>query len=94
MTIGQCTQCNVGRYRETDMPYLCSINKRKIVVPGVPGFLCDICGDSYYNPDYVEHLHRLINRSAVSGHQSTSAQRSVATGNPEGGQPIGRSAKS
>jgi YgiT-type zinc finger domain-containing protein len=93
-TVGQCSQCYVGRYRAANMPYECSINHRKVVVPEVPGFLCDICGDSYYNPVYIEHLHRLISRSAVSGHKSSSAARNVATGSPEGGQPIGRSAKS
>lgn len=90
----QCEQCFVGRYRQATMPYLCWVDDRKVVVPGAPGFQCDICGDSYYNPDFIQHLHRLIDRSAVSGRQSSTTQRSVATGSTEGGQPIRRSAKS
>jgi YgiT-type zinc finger domain-containing protein len=90
----QCEQCFVGRYRKASMPYLCWVGDRKVVVPDTPGFQCDICGDSYHNPGFIRHLHRLIDRSAVSGRHNLAAQRSIARGGTEGGQPIGRSAKS
>lgn len=90
----QCKQCYVGRYRESDMPYLCWIDKREVMVPDVPGFQCDICGDSFYNPEFIQHLHRLIDRGAVSDRHNLSTHRHVSTGGKEGSQPIGRSAKS
>ena len=93
-TTNQCEQCYVGRYRQETMPYFCWVDDRKVIVPGAPGFQCDVCGDSYYNPDFIQYLHRLIDRSAVSSRHNSATQRSVATGSKKGGQPIGRSAKS
>ncbi len=94
MNSSHCSQCYVGRYRETGMPYLCWIDDLQVVVPDVPGFQCDVCGDSFHNPDFLQHLHHLIDRSTVSGHHNLAAQRQVATGSNESGQSIGRSAKS
>lgn len=93
-SVNQCKQCYVGRYRESDMPYLCWIDDREVVVPDVPGFQCDICGDSYHNPEFIQLLHRLIDRGAVSDKHDLSTHRQVSTGGKEGSQPIGRSAKS
>jgi len=93
-TLDQCAQCYVGRYRESDMPYQCWIDDREVIVPNVPGFQCDMCGDSYPNPEFIQHLHRLINRGAVSDKHDLSNHRQVSTGGKEGSQPIGRSAKS
>ena len=69
----QCKQCYVGRYRESDMPYLCWMDEREVMVPDVPGFQCDICGDSFYNPEFIQHLAasgcRMLQLGLESGSQ-------------------------
>ena len=90
----KCSQCYVGRYREAEMPYLCWIDEHEVIVPDVPGYQCDVCGDSYHDPEFIQHLHRLIDRGAISDQNDRAALRQVSTGGQEGSQPIGRSAKS
>ena len=94
MNASHCTQCYVGRYQVTGMPYLAWVNDYQFVVPDVPGYQCDICGDSFHDPDFIHHLHHLIDRSTVSGQHNLAPKRQVATGGGESGQSIGRSAKS
>ena len=91
---GQCKQCYVGRYRETEMPYLCWIDRREVIVSKVPGFKCDICGDSYHSPEFIQHLHHLIDRGIVSDYRDRTNQRKVSRGGSESSQLFGRSAKS
>ncbi len=54
--------CNVcgGELKRTLTTYTQQYEGRIIVVENVPGWVCDECGETYYEPAVVEQVQQLI----------------------------------
>mgnify|MGYP001581923252 CR=1 FL=1 len=54
--------CNIchGQVEEELTSYTRWLEGRLIVVENVPAWVCGQCGETYYDPDVVEHLQTVI----------------------------------
>lgn len=54
-----CDVCG-GKLRRTVTTYTQEYEGKMIVVENVPAWVCDQCGESYFDPDVVEQVQTLI----------------------------------
>ena len=54
-----CSVCG-GNLRHTATNYTQEYEGRIIVVENVPAWVCDQCGETYFDPDVVEQIQALI----------------------------------
>lgn len=55
-----CQECHVGRLQPARAPYLAWLDGRMLVIPSVPAWLCDACGDLIHDFDFVHGLRLLL----------------------------------
>lgn len=61
MNMETCEHCKIGRYRPARLPFISWLNKDILVMPNAPGQVCDVCGDSFFDPEFLFQLDSLIN---------------------------------
>lgn len=61
-----CELCRIGRCQPTAAPYIYWVNKRVLVLPNAPAYLCDICGQLHYDAYFLNTLDILL-RELESG---------------------------
>lgn len=59
-----CSDCHIGRMRQTDVTYFTFTGRRMITVPDFPAWVCDICGKCEYDIHALENLALLLHPPA------------------------------
>lgn len=54
-----CTACP-GELKQETVKYTQWYQGRLIVIENVPAWVCDNCGETYYDPEIVERIQTLI----------------------------------
>ena len=54
--------CNVcqGRLQKKTIAYSQMIEDRPVIIENVPTWICEQCGETYYDPDVVERIQSII----------------------------------
>ena len=60
-----CPHCRVGRYKKASVPFLQEVAGTPMLLPNMPAFVCDVCGDTEYDPDMMMNLQYLIHQHEV-----------------------------
>ncbi len=60
----QCEECGIGRCRYVATPYLLKLGKHMLVMPDSPSYVCDICGNRFYDEDFLNSVHHLLRQAA------------------------------
>jgi YgiT-type zinc finger domain-containing protein len=66
-TIEFCESCHVGRLLPYRATYAHWHEGEFIVVPGVPAWRCDYCGDAFYDNEALARLVLLLGPESVPG---------------------------
>lgn len=61
----QCEECGIGRCRPVSAPYLLKIGKHMLVMPDSPAYVCDICGNRFFDDDFLDGVHYLLEQAAA-----------------------------
>lgn len=64
-----CPHCRVGRYKKSAIPFLQDVEGTPMLLPNMPAFVCDVCGDIEYDPDMMMNLQYLIHQHEVNNKQ-------------------------
>ena len=60
----QCQECGIGRCRLVATPYLLKLGKHMLVMPDAPSYVCDICGNRFYDDGFLDGVHHLLRLAA------------------------------
>lgn len=55
-----CHECQLGRLVATTVPYLYPYRGRILIAPRVAAQVCDVCGSTDYDLDFVQRLQQLL----------------------------------
>ncbi len=64
MTTIQCEECGIGHCRIVSSPYLLKLGKHMLVMPDSPSYVCDICGNRFYDDAFLNGVHYLLKQAA------------------------------
>lgn len=64
MTTIPCDECGIGRCRLVTTPYLLFLGKHMMVMPDSPSYVCDICGNRFYDDNFLNGVHYLLKQAA------------------------------
>lgn len=78
----RCEECHIGIYRPSPVPFLHLLGGRMMVVPDAPAYVCDVCGDVYYDDDFTSKVQYLLDRLADSVAKQGKAARPAAGEKP------------
>ena len=71
-----CEGCHIGTMQPCRATYAQWHNGQFVVVPGMPAWRCDFCGDTYYDNEALTRLVLLLGPETGSEHE----RRRRATG--------------
>lgn len=60
----RCEECGIGRCRPISTPYLLKIGKHMLVMPDSPAYACDICGNRFFDDEFLNGVHYLLEQAA------------------------------
>lgn len=89
MAGNQCTECLVGRCQPAVLPYLRMFGTHMIILPNAPASKCDVCGEVYYQPEFLMTMQLMLEEIAKEQRSAGAAQRHVH-GHRTGWTPAGR----
>jgi len=61
----QCHECGIGRCRSIATPYLLKIGDHMLVMPDSPAYVCDICGNRFFDDGFLTGVHYLLEQAAA-----------------------------
>ena len=61
-----CPNCSVGRLAEARIPYLAELDGYHVMIPYVPAVVCDVCGRTEYDLDFMRLLESLTHQPAIN----------------------------
>jgi YgiT-type zinc finger domain-containing protein len=64
-----CEGCHIGSLQPYRTTYAHWHYGQFIIVPGVPSWRCDFCGDTFYDEDALSRLALLLGPESASGNQ-------------------------
>ncbi|MBP6016616.1 MAG: YgiT-type zinc finger protein [Candidatus Promineofilum sp.] len=67
----QCQECGIGRCRPVTTPYLLPIGKHMLVMPDSPAYVCDICGNRFFDDEFLNGVHYLLEQAAEESRRRT-----------------------
>jgi len=65
MTTIQCDECGIGHCRPISAPYLMMLGKHMMVMPDSPAYVCDICGNRFFDDNFLYGVHYLLEQAAA-----------------------------
>jgi YgiT-type zinc finger domain-containing protein len=85
----QCDVCHIGLLHPRRVTYAAQVGNNLLVLPGIQVFICDVCGESTYDPQTIARIEMLLGIDvttsaptrrveAGSGHAAGETQRSTA----------------
>lgn len=60
----RCEECGIGRCRLVQTPYLLKVGKHMLVMPDSPAYVCDICGNRFFDDEFLNGVHYLLEQAA------------------------------
>ena len=75
----QCEECGVGRCRFVSTPYLLQLGKHMLVMPDSPSYVCDICGNRFYDDEFLHGVHYLLKQAAEDSRRRATRRRAPHT---------------
>lgn len=60
----RCEECGIGRCRPISTPYLLKVGKHMLVMPDSPAYACDICGNRFFDDEFLNGVHYLLEQAA------------------------------
>jgi YgiT-type zinc finger domain-containing protein len=63
----KCAICHFGQTKPGDATVTFERGSKVIVVKGIPGEVCDSCGEPYFTRDVTERLQARVDVAARSG---------------------------
>lgn len=76
-----CEACGIGRVHQVNSPYLCWLEEQIVVVPDAPAMICDVCGETAYEDNFVQALQLLLDQGGpIVEQEATTYGRSLAAG--------------
>jgi hypothetical protein len=60
----KCTHCRIGRYQETQLPFMAFLDEQPLVVPNVAALRCDMCGEVLFDEAFLDKLQYLLDQLA------------------------------
>ena len=82
-----CEQCRIGHYQPIAAPYMRWLDDQIMVIPNVPAYTCDVCGQMQYDADFLQKLQYLLDRLTSDLPASKSATRPSVLEESPGWQP-------
>lgn len=55
-----CEECRVGRYQQTQTPYVYWAGKQMLVFPNAPAGVCDVCKHTVYDSHFLNSMEYLL----------------------------------
>lgn len=86
----RCEECGIGRCRPVTTPYLMKLGKHMLVMPDSPAYVCDICGNRFFDDEFLNGVHYLLEQAAADSHRRA-RRRQVARPEPALPAPARRS---
>jgi YgiT-type zinc finger domain-containing protein len=84
-----CEQCHIGHYRSMTAPYLDWYDSQIMVVPHVPAYVCDVCGQMHYDANFINILQYLLDQFDDETQDNALRRRQAMPDNLAGHQPEG-----
>ena len=75
----QCHECGVGRCRFVSTPFLLQLGKHMLVMPDSPSYVCDICGNRFYDDEFLHGVHYLLKQAAEDSRRRAKRRRAPHT---------------
>ena len=86
----RCEECGIGRCRPVTTPYLMKLGKHMLVMPDSPAYVCDICGNRFFDDEFLNGVHYLLEQAAADSRRRA-RRRQVARPEPAMPTPARRS---
>lgn len=55
-----CPHCHLGRLQRTAVSYVCWLDGHMMLVPRTPAYVCDVCNNLEYDPDFMVGVRYMI----------------------------------
>lgn len=72
----RCEECGIGRCRSISTPYLLKIGKHMLVMPDSPAYVCDICGNRFFDDEFLNGVHYLLEQAAEESRRRARRRKS------------------
>lgn len=79
MSIIRCEECGIGRLHPVKTPYLLNVGKHMLVMPDSPAYVCDICGNRFYDDEFLHGVHYLLKQAAEDSRRHARRRRAPHT---------------
>jgi YgiT-type zinc finger domain-containing protein len=56
----QCDACHIGLMHPRRVTYAARVGDHLLMVPGIHVFICDVCGESMYDPETIARIEMLL----------------------------------
>jgi len=71
VSIIRCEECGIGRLHPVKTPYLLNVGKHMLVMPDSPAYVCDICGNRFFDDEFLNGVHYLLEQAAEESRRRT-----------------------
>jgi YgiT-type zinc finger domain-containing protein len=82
-----CELCRIGHCQPITAPYIYWVDRQVLVLPNAPAFLCDICGQLWYDAHFLNMLDILLNEWEYGLSPKEPPRAPLAPQQPAGLQP-------
>ena len=52
-----CPNCRLGRVKEAQVPFVYMLDGTPLIVPQMPAYVCDVCGELAYDDAMMMNVH-------------------------------------
>lgn len=59
-----CDECGIGHCQPVTTPYLLKLGVHMLVMPDSPAYVCDICGNRFFDDSFLNGVHYLLEQAA------------------------------
>ncbi len=70
MSTIRCDECGIGHCHPVKAPYLLQTGKHMLVLPDSPAYVCDICGNRFFDDEFLTGVHYLLEQAAEDSRRS------------------------
>lgn len=74
-----CPHCHIGRIQRQEVNYVCWLDGHMMLVPRTPAYVCDVCDNLEYDPEFMLGLRYLIHQHEATRSRATRARPKKAT---------------
>jgi YgiT-type zinc finger domain-containing protein len=78
----QCDVCHIGLLQPRRVTYAARLGNSLLMLPGIQVFICDVCGESTYDPETIGRIEMLLGVDVVAS--APSRRIGAASDHPEG----------